>query len=222
MPLQKVYSQVTTMTDNTKKKIYLFDFDGTVADTVDAAVRIYNEIAEEYGYTLVTKENFPTLRNMSALENVRYLGVSILKIPFIAKQVRAMLKHEVKDIEPIKGMVDSLNAIKEKGCELHIVSSNSKENILLFLENNSITAFTDIHSVSDIFGKHTAIRSLITHNGWDTSSVTYIGDEARDIEAAKKAGVRAVAVSWGYNSKEALQRATPHSILHQPSELLEL
>jgi phosphoglycolate phosphatase len=53
-------------------------------------------------------------------------------------------------------------------------------------------------------------------------TVIYVGDETRDIEAAKKANVQVIAVSWGFNSPEALARENPNFLIDHPWELLEV
>lgn len=52
--------------------------------------------------------------------------------------------------------------------------------------------------------------------------VIYIGDETRDIEAARKSYVKAIAVSWGFNSKEVLAEQNPDFLIHQPQELIKV
>ena len=54
------------------------------------------------------------------------------------------------------------------------------------------------------------------------SNVLYVGDEVRDIEAAKKAGIRIAAVTWGYNSKKALEAYKPDYLVTKPEELLQI
>jgi phosphoglycolate phosphatase-like HAD superfamily hydrolase len=49
----------------------------------------------------------------------------------------------------------------------------------------------------------------------------YIGDEFRDMAAARKAGVQAVAVTWGYHAESLLRQTEPNVVVNQPSELLE-
>jgi phosphoglycolate phosphatase len=49
-----------------------------------------------------------------------------------------------------------------------------------------------------------------------------IGDEVRDIAAARKAGIAIAAVTWGYNSRAALERAHPDYLVTRPAELLQL
>jgi phosphoglycolate phosphatase-like HAD superfamily hydrolase len=203
-------------------KVLLFDFDGTIADTADVAVKLYNEIAQEQGYTVISKNNLATLRNMSAREVVTYMGVPMLKIPFIAARVRAALKDEVPNLKIIEGIREPLQLLKSKGYKMYIVSSNAKEHIERFLQNNQIMQFDGVYSVSNLFGKHVKIKSLVRTNHWDPLSVFYIGDEARDIEAAKKAQVVPISVAWGYNTEEVLAKNTPRMLLHNPSELAQL
>jgi phosphoglycolate phosphatase-like HAD superfamily hydrolase len=200
-------------------KVLLFDFDGTIADTMDWGVRTYNEIAIENNYKLITKENITDLRNKSARDNVRDFGIPLLKLPFIARRVRAAFKSEIPNLKVIEGMAESLKLLKNKGYKIYVVSSNSKENIQSFLDLNRIKDFDGIHSVSRLFGKHNKIKSLIKANRWDLSSVMYIGDEVRDIDAARKARIKCVAVAWGYNTEEVLVKNNPHMILRDPSEL---
>jgi phosphoglycolate phosphatase-like HAD superfamily hydrolase len=203
-------------------KILLFDFDGTIADTANAAVRIYNQIAKENNYKLISKGNLTKLRNMRAMDNIHYMGVPLLKLPFLGKKVREIFKNEIPNLKAIKGISEPLQKLKNKGYILNIVSSNSKENILSFLERNNISFFDDVFSVSNLFGKHRKIKNLVKENNWDSSEVVYIGDEVRDIEAARKANIKSVAVSWGYNSQEVLAKNSPDMLFSNPSELSSL
>lgn len=50
----------------------------------------------------------------------------------------------------------------------------------------------------------------------------YVGDEVRDIEACQKVGIKIAAVTWGLNTKEALERYHPDSLIDKPQQLLDL
>jgi phosphoglycolate phosphatase len=52
--------------------------------------------------------------------------------------------------------------------------------------------------------------------------VFYVGDEVRDVLAASEAGVRSVAVSWGYNDRSVLEAARPDFVLDVPNQIIEL
>lgn len=203
-------------------KILLFDFDGTIAHITDAALRIYNEIARDYGYKIITQEDFDLLRAMSAFDAIRAVGIPLYKVPFIARRVRKTLAAEVPNLRIIEGIAEPLRLLKSKGYFLCIVSSNSKENIERFLAKNHIAEFDAVYGVSNLFGKHVKIKSLIRAHGWDVSSVMYIGDEVRDIEAARKAKVTSVAVTWGHNTEYVLAANGPDIILRDSAELASL
>jgi len=75
------------------QKVIIFDFDGTIADTVDALVSIANRLAVEFGYVQITPEQLTLLRNFSSREIIKYSGVSLIKIPFLVKKVKSELKN---------------------------------------------------------------------------------------------------------------------------------
>ena len=52
--------------------------------------------------------------------------------------------------------------------------------------------------------------------------VEVVGDEVRDVEAAQKAGVDVAAVTWGFQSSEALADLAPTYLIHHPMDLLGL
>jgi phosphoglycolate phosphatase len=52
------------------------------------------------------------------------------------------------------------------------------------------------------------------------SEVIYVGDEDRDIIAAKKAKIKNIAVSWGYNSKNKLRQLNPDFLVNSPKEMV--
>lgn len=201
------------------KKLILFDFDGTIADTFKLSRQVVNDHAEELGFKRLTDEEIEKLRGMTAKEIFTYVKIPLYRLPkLIALYHREMTKVITKAF-PIKGIHNVLKTFKEKGYRLGIVSSSTKENIEAFLNHHNMMIFDFIYSKFDPFGKHGTIKKIIKTYSLNPSKVIYIGDEVRDIEAAKKAGVGFIAVTWGFNTKELLLKYNPAYLVEKPEEL---
>lgn len=205
------------------QKVIIFDFDGTIADTVDALVSIANRLAGEFGYIPITQDELSLLRNLSSREIIKYSGISILKIPFLVKKVKTELKTKIKELKPISGIKEALVALNNEGYRLGIITSNSLENVTAFIKVNDLdNLFEFIYSGVTIFGKTTIINNVLKQKQIKPQEVIYVGDETRDIEASKKANIKVIAVTWGFNSQEVLAKQNPDFIIHHPSQLLEV
>ncbi|MER3493764.1 MAG: carotenoid oxygenase [Mastigocladus sp. ERB_26_2] len=205
------------------QKVIIFDFDGTIADTVDALVSIANRLAKEFGYVQITPEELALLRNLTSREIINYSGISIFRIPFLVKKVKGELKSKIPELKPIPGMKETLIDLKNAGHRLGIITSNSKDNVTEFLRINELdNLFEFIYSGITIFGKTTIINNLLKQKQLKPEEVIYVGDETRDIEASKKANIKVVAVTWGFNSPEVLAKQNPNYLIHHPSELLDV
>ncbi|WP_413174692.1 HAD-IA family hydrolase [Anabaena azotica] len=205
------------------QKVIIFDFDGTIADTVEALVSIANRLAIEFGYIQITPNELTLLRNLTSREIIRYSGVSLLKIPFLVKKVKSELKNKITELEPISGVKEALIELNQQGYRLGVITSNSQENVTEFLKFHNLNyLFEFIYSGVTIFGKTTIINNVLRQKQLKPQTVIYVGDETRDIEAAKKANIKVIAVSWGFNSSEALAKQNPDFLIHHPSELLDV
>ena len=205
------------------QKAIIFDFDGTIADTVDALVCIANRLAQEFGYIPIAGDELAMLKNLSSREIIKYSGISIFKIPFLVKKVKAELKNKIPELKPIPGIREALILLKSEGNRLGIITSNSQENVTEFLQINELdNLFEFIYSGITIFGKTTIINNVLKQQQIKPEAVIYVGDETRDIEASKKARIKVIAVTWGFNSPEILARQNPDFLIHKPSELLEI
>jgi phosphoglycolate phosphatase len=77
-----------------------------------------------------------------------------------------------------------------------------------------------VWSENTLFGKQRALKKILKVYELSASEVLYIGDEVRDIEGAKKAGVASGAVTWGYNDEELLLEHEPDVMFNSPQDLL--
>ena len=72
-----------------------------------------------------------------------------------------------------------------------------------------------------LFGKAAKINAVIKRCASAAELTTSIGDEVRDIEAARALGICSLAVTWGYATAPALEAAQPTRPAHAPAELLD-
>ncbi len=203
------------------KRVILFDFDGTLADTLAVTIKVANELAPAYGYKEIEKSAVSELRNKTIPGLIKELQVPPLKVPAIVKSVKEKVREYMPLVQAFPGVINMVNDLHRHGHELGILTSNSKDNVRMFLEAQSIVdKFSYLHSVTNIFGKSCSLRAFLKKYKLQASAVVYIGDEARDIEAARACGIEIIAVTWGYNSVTTLESAKPNMLINSTDELL--
>lgn len=204
-----------------KVSTVIFDFDGTIVDTVSRSLTIYNDIAPSLSLPHISTTEAHGLRDMSARELIAHYKISPIRLAQLTRRMHAALRECMANMPPIIGVQQVLKELQSSGIMVGIVSSNSVENIELFLNTHAIRA-SFVHSERNLFGKHVVLRRLMRQHSLAPQDVMYVGDEARDIAAAKKSGVASVAVGWGFNSKKRLLVENPDYFVEKPSQLLKL
>jgi phosphoglycolate phosphatase len=210
------------MNANTSHPFFIFDFDGTIADTFKHILKISNQLAKEYNFKEIRPEEEESMKGKTSQELMKLLKVPIMKIPAIVTRAKKELNKEMAYVEPADGLEEILRELKKWCRGLGILTSNSAENVKHFLQNNHLDIFDFISTTSKIWSKNTGLKKLIAQYGLDPQKVIYVGDETRDIQAAQKAGVKVAAVTWGYNTSVALKKHHPDYMIDQPSDLLKV
>ncbi len=203
-------------------KVIIFDFDGTLADTIDILLSITNRLSAEFGFKSATKEELAQLSNLNSWQILQYSGISIFKFPLLIRRLKAEFHSEIPHIQLFPGIKEVLLELKKRGFQLGIITSNSRKNVLASLVKNGLQdTFTFIYSGST-FGKHKVINKWLRIENINPEKVVYVGDEIRYIDAAKKTVIKINAVGWGYNSQEALAAQNPDFLIERPQELIEI
>lgn len=206
-----------------QKKVLIFDFDGTLADTLEVIVKITNDLAEEFGYPPSNQEDLVKIRHLGAWQVIQRSGVSVFKLPLLIRKLQEKLSQEIENIKLFPEMQKTLDKLKAGGHTLGIVTSNSGENVNKFLAAHQMQDIFDfVASSTTLFGKHRTLKRIIEEYNLEPENTIYIGDETRDIEAAHKIGIEVIAVSWGFNSVEVLTSHAPEYLIHSPLDLIEI
>jgi phosphoglycolate phosphatase len=204
------------------QKVLIFDFDGTIADTFQLTVKICKLLADEFDYKRIGPEDIEPLKGMSSQDVIKYLHINPLTIPGILLRAREESAKGITSVATIAGLEPALHHLQSLGCEIGILTSNSEENVHAFLAKYNLDFFNFVKTSSKIWGKNHNLISLIRERSFSHENVTYIGDETRDIDAAKKAKIKSIAVTWGYNSRKILETHGPDHIIDTPKELLAI
>lgn len=202
-------------------KTVIFDFDGTIADTFVTSVRIYEKLSKRQ--TPFSDEEIQRLRAMTVVELVRELRIRPWRVPLLLVRGRRMMRNEMKTIVVFDGIEDVLQQLQQAGVAVYIMSSNSPGNIRKLLSRLGLEHyFAHIYGNVGIFGKAKMLRLILARNNLQPADTVYIGDEGRDIEAAKRVGVNNIAVTWGYNNRRLLSAHHPQAIADNRQELAAL
>lgn len=207
-----------------KIKYVIFDFDGTIADTLPFSFQKFLEIAKLLKIDdLSDKEIIEEIRSKSYQELLKgSFKRAWLKLPYVVKMIKNMqveLEKEMPNIKFFPGVKQFLFDLKKKGYKLAIISSNRIENINQFIKHNDLNIFDFVHGKTDLFGKAGYLGKFLDDFKLDKSEVIYVGDEIRDVEACKKTGIKIIGVSWGLHTVEALEKAGVDHIARKPIEI---
>lgn len=173
----------------------IFDLDGTLADSFPWFLRTINDVADRFGFRRVAHEDIEDLRHASSRDILSRLEVPLWKLPAIARYARRLKAEAAGEISLFAGVEAMLRTLAESGVQLVLVTSDSEANAREKL-GEAAALFSHFDCAASLFGKAAKFRRVIRRAGVDSAQVIAIGDEVRDIEAARAVGIACGAVCW--------------------------
>ena len=200
--------------------LIVFDFDGTIVDSLGIFIKTTNSLAKDFGYSSILSSQIPFLRTLSLRERIQQLGIPKWKLPFFLQRFRKELNQFMSALQLVEGMEETFIELRHD-YRLGIVTSNSRQNVEKFLQLQKLDyLFEFIYGGQILSGKTSRLKKLVKLNQLQPQQLIYVGDETSDIKAAKEAKVTNIAVSWGFNTHEVLAQKAPDVIIDRPEHLL--
>lgn len=200
--------------------LVIFDLDGTLADSFPWFRLHVNTVAQRFGFREVKDEDIDGLRHASTREILDFLEVPRWKLPFIARHMRQLKTAHAASIPLFAGADVMLDTLAANGTRLALVSSDSEANARQKLGPRA-GLFADFDCSASVFGKARKFRRVLKRLRVDPARAIAIGDETRDLEAARAAGIAFGAVTWGYAAERALRDHRPDMLFTRMEEIVE-
>lgn len=199
----------------------IFDFDGTLANTEPIILTIYAEIAEQKGWPPMTKTEYKKLRKSTVQQGLRWLGIRPWQIPGLLREAHRRFHRHIEHIQMFDGLAELVASLHGQGDTVYVLSANSRQTIDKVLARHQLSDKVTVLKSPPLLSKHKSIQKLIKKHGYAKDHVWMIGDELRDIDAARKAGVPSIAVTWGLQDSDVLRKAQPTHVATKPREIAE-
>lgn len=202
-------------------RILIFDFDGVLADSLAPMLRYAEQVCRELGVlTTPTKYDLEALEKMEFSEFGHQLGIPDDQIDtFVMRNFELFTERE----EPLQikpGMKTVVSRLTEDNI-LAIITGNSCRVVEKFLEAYGMgSKFQAILCAEHEGTRLEKILNIKNQYSGQNAEICMIGDAVSDIRAAREAGVKSIAVSWGHQSKQKLIKEEPYLIVDEPEDLL--
>lgn len=197
----------------------LFDFDGTICDSLDALLDSANPFMQTIGKPKLSKND---VHEKGLITILRENNIPTSLLPFIVLYVRYKLTSLIPHLKPFPTIADTIKTLSAAHT-LGIVTSNSKRNVHKFLVNNNLEGYFDfVYSSINFLDKSARINNALVKHSLDSTETYFVGDETRDMKAAKLSEVKTIAVTWGIESKALLQKSYPDKVISTPQQLLKI
>lgn len=222
----KLYKRI----NNIMKKLFIFDFDGTLFDTVDDVVICLNEALKDNGFPTLTKSEY--VKRLGG--NIDQIVSLVLKdqnskenIEIIKKSYQEIYDKSLKEnSRPFLNIHELLTHLQDKGILLAINSNRKTDSIKYFTDEY----FRDIdflliegHNVNyPSKPSPIGVNKILKKADLSLDEAIYIGDSKTDIETAQNAGLDCIIVTWGYGDNNAYQSDYPIKVVDDVSQILNI
>lgn len=202
------------------KPTIIFDFDGTLANSLDLVFKLYNEHVDEFGYLPLDKSEFNDLRKLGYKKAMRRKKVKMRMLPKMLVVIGREMRRRMDEVLPYEGIVQVVEQLKKQGHTVGVLTSNQAPLVKEFFVKHSFPEFDFVVSEKTLFGKEKALRKIMKSYDLENDRVIYVGDEPRDVAACRRAKIPIVGVSWGLAGTEGYLKVQPDVLVHTPKELL--
>lgn len=201
-------------------RLAMFDFDGTLADSVDWFAATLREITPRYRLTPLDDAQLQALRGLDARTIMQRLGLRWWQLPLLTREMRRRMREDIAGIVPFEGVDTLLASLASHGVVVAIVTSNSPGNVRAVLGDRAMAHVDVVEGDISIFGKQARLAKTLKRFACAPGEAVYVGDEIRDAQAAAALGIDFLGVGWDYTRPDALQPHTRHEVCANSQSLL--
>ncbi len=210
-------------------KACIFDLDGTLLDTLQDLANSVNAALEAVG---MPKRSLEEVRSFVG-NGVRVLMRRAMPEGTSETMYESAYAHflEVYAREkshytcPYEGITETVQALEARGIRCAVLSNKNDDAVAALCAQYFPGLFEWTQGMCDGFQPKPApdaLFAICTRLGLALDDVIYIGDSEVDVQTAEAAGVRMIAVTWGFRSREALLEAGAKTFIDHPKELLSV
>ena len=201
---------------------FLFDFDGTVADSIPGIMATLKKTREVMGVPY----DLDYAKSLIGTPLVK-MGVNLCgedrAAEFVDTYRMSYLDWGAEMIRYFDGMEDLLKDLNKAGLTCAVVTSKRRDSLdknLDFLIGHDLFDLLVTKESTDFFKPHPApVEYALTGLNAEAKQSVMIGDTHYDIECAQGAGVRTIGVTWGAEPEQELMKSRPDDIARTPEEL---
>lgn len=207
----------------------IFDLDGTLIDTLGGIMKACNQVLTDNGYDTHEKGDYAGYVGNGlgrTLTSALPEGVDIDETTLNQMKqdfVKAYETDPLYDTAPYEGIEELLSTLARKGIVFG-VHTNKHQHIAEIVFNHCFPEidFIGLRGTSDVTAKKPDPQGSLQLLGdkINRESILYVGDTEVDIATARALGVEAVAVTWGFRDKEALESKSPDKLIDRPKDLI--
>lgn len=207
-------------------KNYIFDFDGTVADTIGGIVATMQETFRLQGRDIPSVEEIKGVIGLPLEGCMRGLGIAVEGdvAELCATYRRIFPDIAMSQIELFPDVKETLTELHNQGKRLAIATSRNRNSLTEIMKRHGVLDYFELLvSSSDGYAPKPApdmVLGILDRLGISDSETVVIGDTSFDIEMGNKAHCWTCAVTYGNHTREKLMTAQPNFIVDSFSEVL--
>jgi len=200
-------------------KNVIFDWSGTLCNDLLEIYKACMIVFEKFGVEKISLEEYKREVELP------YMNFYWKYIPGLDKDEQDRVYAEaIKTVGKSKiyeGVRETLHFLKKKGINMAVLSSSPRERIEYEINNFNLGGifsciFADVHDKRD------AVEELMEKCNFEKEETLYVGDIEHDVDTGKHAGITTVAITWGYCTKDRLEKSNPDYMIDKIEQLKEI
>lgn len=204
-------------------RMIAFDFDGTLADSVDFCLLVFMKVLKKY-----MGENAPSEEEVYQNFGMNEPGVLRFFMGKADPDAEADFfklhreLHAEKCPEPFPGVVDLLKFLRSKGVRLGVLTGRAETSCHISLDALDLNEYFDFFCYGDPDRNDKAgqMKRLLEENGLRSDEFAYVGDAVSDVLASQRAGVKCYAAAWAKTARIAeLEKLDPGYVFRTVADM---
>ena len=212
-------------------KVYIFDLDGTLLDTLTDLAASTNYALREHG---MPEHSVDDVR--------RFVGNGVRKLmeravpdgadnPLFDEAFATFrqhyMEHDLDTTRPYDGVPEMLATLKSRGCRIAVVSNKmmaATQELCQHFFPDTVEVAIGEHEAEGIRKKPApdTVYAALSALGVTKDHAVYVGDSDVDIATARHAGLPCISVLWGFRDRDFLLQHGATTLVTIPRELCEL